>query len=139
MVFILNALGIILHENAKSPTPEDDPMWQQEFTWFFALFHHEVAPHLTVVRRTCKGNEGPDILLLACSPAQPGGRSWTPQRYSAPIWRALPEAKPARATSASTRARTSGSCVLNATRRSAPRKAPRFTACASPPRLSPSW
>jgi hypothetical protein len=38
---ILNALGIILHENAKPPNQEDDPMWQQEFTWFFALFHHE--------------------------------------------------------------------------------------------------
>jgi hypothetical protein len=25
----------------KPPTQEDDPMWQQEFTWFFALFHHE--------------------------------------------------------------------------------------------------
>jgi hypothetical protein len=38
---ILNALGIILHENAQPPKQEDDPMWQQEFTWFFALFHHE--------------------------------------------------------------------------------------------------
>jgi hypothetical protein len=38
---ILNALGIILHENAQPPNQEDDPMWQQEFTWFFALFHHE--------------------------------------------------------------------------------------------------
>jgi hypothetical protein len=39
---ILNALGIILHENAQSSQQqEDDPMWQQEFTWFFALFHHE--------------------------------------------------------------------------------------------------
>jgi Transposase DDE domain len=25
----------------KPPTQEDDPMWQQEFTWFFALLHHE--------------------------------------------------------------------------------------------------
>jgi hypothetical protein len=38
---MLNALGIILHENANPPTREDDPMWQQEFTWVFALFHHE--------------------------------------------------------------------------------------------------
>jgi hypothetical protein len=38
---ILNALGIILHANAQPPKQEDDPMWQQEFTWFFALFHHE--------------------------------------------------------------------------------------------------
>jgi hypothetical protein len=39
---ILNALGIILHANAQSSKPqEDDPMWQQEFTWFFACFHHE--------------------------------------------------------------------------------------------------
>jgi hypothetical protein len=39
---MLNALGIILHENAKPSTlQEDHPMWQQEFTWFFALFHQE--------------------------------------------------------------------------------------------------
>jgi hypothetical protein len=38
---ILNALEIILHENVHPPKQEDDPMWQQEFTWFFALFHHE--------------------------------------------------------------------------------------------------
>jgi hypothetical protein len=38
---ILNALGIILHENAQTTRQEDHPMWQQEFTWFFALFHHE--------------------------------------------------------------------------------------------------
>jgi len=38
---ILKALGIILHENAKFPKQEDHPMWPQEFTWFFALFHHE--------------------------------------------------------------------------------------------------
>jgi hypothetical protein len=35
------ALGIILHENANVPKLEDDPMWQQEFTWFFVLFHQE--------------------------------------------------------------------------------------------------
>src|SRR6266853_3396922 len=34
-------LGVILHENAQPPKQEDDPMWQQEFTWFFALFHRE--------------------------------------------------------------------------------------------------
>src|SRR5713101_2122668 len=33
--------GIILHENAKFPKQEDHPMWPQEFTWFFAIFHHE--------------------------------------------------------------------------------------------------
>jgi len=38
---ILNALGIILHENAQPTSQEDHPMWQQEFTWFFVLFHHE--------------------------------------------------------------------------------------------------
>jgi hypothetical protein len=39
---ILHALGIILHENAQtSQQQEANPMWQQEFTWFFALFHHE--------------------------------------------------------------------------------------------------
>jgi uncharacterized membrane protein YccC len=25
----------------KPPTQEDAPMWQQEFTWVFALLHHE--------------------------------------------------------------------------------------------------
>jgi hypothetical protein len=39
---ILNAFGIILHENAQTAKQqEDDPMWQQEFTWFFAFFQHE--------------------------------------------------------------------------------------------------
>lgn len=39
---MLNALGIILHENAQtSQQQEANPMWQQEFTWFFVLFHHE--------------------------------------------------------------------------------------------------
>jgi len=32
---------MILYENAKTTRQEDHPMWQQEFTWFFALFHHE--------------------------------------------------------------------------------------------------
>jgi len=33
---ILNAFGITLHENAIwSQLQEDNPMWQQEFTWFF--------------------------------------------------------------------------------------------------------
>lgn len=37
---MLNALEIILHETAKpSKLQEDHPMWQHEFTWFFALFH----------------------------------------------------------------------------------------------------
>jgi len=38
---ILNALGVILHENAQITRQEDHPMWQQEFTWFFVLFHRE--------------------------------------------------------------------------------------------------
>src|SRR6266567_6298024 len=39
---MLNALEIILHENAQpSKLQEDHPMWQQEFTWFFALSHQE--------------------------------------------------------------------------------------------------
>jgi hypothetical protein len=38
---ILLALGIILHENATTTKEEDHPMWKQEFTWFFALFHQE--------------------------------------------------------------------------------------------------
>lgn len=35
------ALGIILHENATTIKLEDHPMWLQEFTWFFAIFHQE--------------------------------------------------------------------------------------------------
>ena len=35
------ALGIILHENAKTIKPEDHPMWPQEFIWFFAIFYQE--------------------------------------------------------------------------------------------------
>jgi len=39
---MMNALGIILHENAQtSQQQEANPMWQHELTWFFALFHHE--------------------------------------------------------------------------------------------------
>jgi len=39
---MLNALEIILHEHAQpSKLQEDHPVWQQEFTWFFALFHQE--------------------------------------------------------------------------------------------------
>lgn len=39
---MMNALGTILHENAQtSQQQEAYPMWQQELTWFFALFHHE--------------------------------------------------------------------------------------------------
>jgi len=38
---ILKALGIILHENAKTTKQEDHPMWPQEFIWFFAIFHQE--------------------------------------------------------------------------------------------------
>jgi hypothetical protein len=48
-------------------------MWQPEFLWFFTIFYHEVALHLTVVKRTCNENGDPDILLLARFHAQPGG------------------------------------------------------------------
>jgi len=35
---MLNAVGIILHENAKpSQLQEDHPMWQQEFTTFHRI------------------------------------------------------------------------------------------------------
>ena len=52
---MLNALGIILHENAKpSKLQEDHPMWQQEFTWFFALFHQSSLSRLRV-RSTPEG------------------------------------------------------------------------------------
>jgi hypothetical protein len=38
---ILNAVGIIFHENAQPPTQQDNPMWQQEFTWLFAKKRRE--------------------------------------------------------------------------------------------------
>src|SRR6266851_1916283 len=108
-------------------------------TAIFAGFHGPVALHLTVVWMGCDKNREPAILLLAYVNAKQGGQAWTPPQHSAPIWRALPEAKPAKATSASTRAKTSDSCVPRAIRRSAPRKAPRCTACARRPRPSPAW
>jgi hypothetical protein len=43
-----------------------------------------VALHETVVQCTRKGNGGPAILLLARSPAEPGGRAWTPNRLLPP-------------------------------------------------------
>ena len=47
---MLNAVGIILHENAKPSTlQEDHPMWQQEFTWFFVLFHQESCSAINLV------------------------------------------------------------------------------------------
>jgi len=36
------ALGIMLHENAKTIKPEAHPRWPQEFIWFFAIFHQEL-------------------------------------------------------------------------------------------------
>jgi hypothetical protein len=50
-----------------------------------------------VVQFSCDENWGPDILLLVCSQAKPGGQSWTPASSSARIWSALPEDKQARA------------------------------------------
>jgi hypothetical protein len=38
---IFEALGITLDENANHPIIRGYPMWQQEFIWFFALFHQE--------------------------------------------------------------------------------------------------
>lgn len=93
-----------------------------------------VAPHSTVVRFACKANGGSDILLVVCSQAKPGGRSWTPPSSSAPIWSAPPEAKPARALFASTRARTSGSSARRAIRRSRLQQARRCLACGPRPR-----
>src|SRR6266478_7537110 len=55
--------------------------------------------------------------------------AWTPQQHSALIWPVPPEAKPARATLASTRARTSAFSARRVTRRSVPRKARHSTAC----------
>ena len=68
-----------------------------------------VALPLTVVQGGCDKNGGPIILLLARSPAKPGGLSWTPRLYSASIGCAPPEARLGQATLASTRARTSAS------------------------------
>jgi hypothetical protein len=101
---------------------------------FFTPASLVVAQHLTVVRFACKENGGSDLLLLVCSQAKPGGLSWTPPSYSAPIWSAPPEAKPARAIFASTRARTSGSSARRAIRRSRLQKARRCIACGPRPR-----
>src|SRR5215510_13141436 len=76
---------------------------------FCVAGHCQVTPHLTVVKLACNKNGGPDILLLACFHTKPGGPSWTPQPYSAPMSPALPEAKLARVTSVSIRGRSSGS------------------------------
>src|SRR5437016_8626749 len=95
----------------------------------------EVALHLTVVKRTCNENGGPNILLLACFHTTPGGPSWTPQPHSAPIGTVLPEAKRARAISVSIRRRNNGSSVTRVTKPSAPAKAPSSIGCA--PRQRP--
>src|SRR5215475_12761595 len=94
-----------------------------------------VALHLTVVDLTCNKNGGPDILLLACFYTKPGGPSWTPQPYSAPMSTALPEAKLARATLVSIRGRSSASSVTRATKPSAPAEVRSSIACA--PRQRP--
>jgi Transposase DDE domain len=39
------ALGNTLDENANDGIIGGHPMWQQEFIWFFALFHHEFRKH----------------------------------------------------------------------------------------------
>src|SRR3989442_2382982 len=101
----------------------------------------QVAPQLTVVRLACNANGGPDILLIGTlfSKASRRESAWTPQPHSAPIWRAPPEAKQAKATFASTRARTSASSARSATRRSAPRKARHSIACGPLRRRSAWW
>jgi hypothetical protein len=38
---IFEALGITLDENANHQFIEGHPMWQQEFIWFFTIFHQE--------------------------------------------------------------------------------------------------
>src|SRR6266481_4080020 len=91
--------------------------------------------HLTVVKRTCNENGGPNILLLACFHTTPGGPSWTPQPHAAPIGTVLPEAKRARAISVSIRRRNNGSSVTRVTKPSAPAKAPSSIGCA--PRQRP--
>ena len=67
--------------------------------------------------------------FLACSPAtaRKGDSSWTPPLYFAPIWRALPEAKPAQGNIRHPFAQgTALPLHRSATRPSAPRKAPSF-------------
>jgi hypothetical protein len=59
-----------------------------------------------------------------------------PTPYSAPISRALPEAKSARATLVSTHVKTSGSSVTRVTKPSALAKAPSSIGCALRQRLS---
>ena len=94
-------------------------------------------PHLTVVWCACHENGGPGILPLGTFPnATRRIDAWTPQQHSAPIWPAPPEAKPARATLASTRARTSAFSARRVTRRSVPRKARHSTACGRQPKPS---
>src|SRR5712691_10864747 len=112
---------------------------EQEKAALIAHGRRAVAPHATVIRRTCKHNGGPDILLLVRSPTLPGGQSWTPPQHSARTWRVPPEAKAARATLVFTRARTGDSSAPSAARRSAPVKAQRFTGCALRLRRSPWW
>ena len=51
-----------------------------------------------------------------CFHAQPGGASWTPQRYSAPMGTAMPEATLARAISVSIRVRSSASSATRVTK-----------------------
>src|SRR5437899_2788484 len=58
-----------------------------------------------------------------------GESSWTPPRYSAPIWRVLPEAKSARATLASIRRRRNGTSARRAVRPSRRQTAPRCIVC----------
>src|SRR5262249_51149240 len=57
------------------------------------------------------------------TPTLLGGQAWTPQRHSAPIRTALPEAKQARAISISIRRRSSASSATRVTQPSALAKA----------------
>jgi hypothetical protein len=41
MILILEAIGNTLDENANDQLIGGHPMWQQEFIWFFTIFHHE--------------------------------------------------------------------------------------------------
>jgi hypothetical protein len=89
---ILNALGIIVHENAQTTRQENHPVRQQEFTWFFALFHQKQAqvrspaidanepPDSSVSRAVRRA--GPWLLVLAVALVSSLPTWWAPVRWS---------------------------------------------------------
>src|SRR4029450_10146957 len=74
-----------------------------------------------------------------CFHAQPGGVSWTPRPYSAPMSTAMPEATPAKAILVSMRRRSSASSATRVTQPSVPAKVPSSIGCALRQRPWCSW